>query len=671
MEQKSNVLYRAEKEYKNSREKFYLLLREILSNSIQAVLIRKKKEKDAGKEYLPEIKLQMIVREKNCTINLEDNGEGFTEINTKCFDELDKKNEEKEKFNFHPLGQGRLAILFFTDKAEYETVYKDNNNRLKKKSFPYPKEEDGLFSVSDFTETLVKETDTYTKLTVEIEKSNALSRAKTFYKRYGNVKDFKRWFVGTFFPVIIANEDLTIKIELNGETEVVNRKSIESETNNIPFTMSIEGENNEKHFTLWLVKGNEALKGDNPIVCFARNLRAELETGKLRYTLDNEDGYLLYLTSDFFDEHVDTKGEKIEISEEVVSAINEKTTAQLDDFFKDTIESNQKTTNANLKSFKKKYPSLETFIPDKELDGTKTVVDEEALVRAAIDSKGKIEKRFWTKMSKPFSGIDMVDETPYDESEECQKLLNSSLHIYVKHRERVLERLFEMIKPYDDEGNLKPELESDVQELLFKRGTLIDTSKDINHLHNLWILDDKFTTFSSTLKGKSTKPGQEQSDIYIWADDPQSVKQVLILELKSTTRAHNAGNKEEGMIAQVKRYASDVYNKPQKVLNWNDNMSCVQYQGVILARKADINKEVTSNNAGGGYRRIPFLIDSYYRDDDFYPTGKPEERIPIRIELYSFEDIYKLASSRNEVFFRLLKKEFEVGTGVEEKTVEE
>ena len=41
MEQKSNVQYRAEKEYKNSREKFFLLLREIISNAIHAVLIRK------------------------------------------------------------------------------------------------------------------------------------------------------------------------------------------------------------------------------------------------------------------------------------------------------------------------------------------------------------------------------------------------------------------------------------------------------------------------------------------------------------------------------------------------------------------------------------------------------------------------------------------------------
>lgn len=645
-----------------------MLLREIISNAIQAVLIRKKKEKDTEITYSPELNLSITIREKNCTIVLEDNGEGFTEINTECFDELDKKNIEKESFNFHPLGQGRLAILFFTDKAKYETVFKDSNGELKKKSFPYPKEEDGLFSVADFTDTTAEDTDTYTRLTVDIEKQNTLNRAKTFFKNYARVGDFKQWIVGTFFPVIIANEDLTIKLELNGEYDTVNRKSIETETTNIPFKMSIDSEEQEHNFTLWLIKGNEALRGENLIVCFARNLRAELETGKLRYTLDNKEGYLLYLTSDYFDEHVDTKGEKIEISEDIIAGINEQTTRYLDDFFKETINSNQKATIKNINNFKKKYPSLETFIPDKTLECSKTIVDEDALVKAAIDTKGKYEKRFWSKMNQPYSEDNKSEDTPYDDSEDCHKLLNSSLHIYVKHRERVLERLHDMIKPYDENGNPKPELESDVQDLLFKRGKLIDTSENINHLHNLWILDDKFTTFSSSIKGKSTKPGQEQSDIYIWADDPMSVKQVLILELKSTTQAHNAGNKEEGMIAQVKRYASDAYNKPQKILNWNNDMSNVQYQGIILAQKADINKELTYNNAGSGYRKIPFLKDSYYNEDEFFPTGRPEERKSIRIELYSFEDIYYLASSRNNVFFRLLKKEFDVSETIEQSS---
>ncbi len=655
MEQRSNVQYRAEKEYKNSREKFYFLLREIISNSIQAVLIRKDKEKNNN--YTPELKLDISFDDKQCSILLRDNGEGFTEINSQCFDELDKKNTEKEKYHYHPLGQGRLAIVYFTDKANYETVYKNSQGKYKKKTFPYPSQDDGLFKLFDINECDTTESETYTELRIEISKQQRYNRAKTFFKKYESINELKQWFIETFFPDIVSNEDILIHLSYNNESTTISQKSIELETEKLDFPMPLYDESYD--FRLWLIKNKESLRGDNTIVCFARNLKAELTNGKMSYSIDSKDGYLLYLTSEFFDENVDNKGEKIEISADAISAINDKINELLDERFKEIIENNQRETKKNLKKFRKNFPSLEAFISDDGFGDNKRIVSEEDIVKAAIDTKGKFEKRFWNKINT--SSID-TNDVPYDESEECQKLLNSSLHIYVKHRECVLQRLYEMIKKYDDEGNDKPELESAVQELLFKRGETLKDSKDINHLHNLWILDDKFTTFSDTFKAKSTKPGQELSDIYIWADDINEVKQLLILELKSTTNAHNAGSSKEGMIAQVKRYARDFYKNPTKRLNWDVNTNTIQYLGIILARKSDISKELTSNSAGGNYKKIPFLKSSYYKDDEFATSDSPDDMFPIRIELYSFEDIYKLASNRNDVFFRLLRNEF----GVEE-----
>ncbi len=133
MEQKSNVLFRAEKEYKRRREGFVCLLREIISNSLHAVLIRQTKES----AFVPEIELNISFNDNSemYQIDLTDNGEGFTEENRNYFEELDRKNLEKEQHHFHPLGQGRLAIVYFCDSAEYETVYKDENGNLKKKNY--------------------------------------------------------------------------------------------------------------------------------------------------------------------------------------------------------------------------------------------------------------------------------------------------------------------------------------------------------------------------------------------------------------------------------------------------------------------------------------------------------------------------------------------------------
>lgn len=650
MEQKSNVQYRAEKEYKNSREKFFLLLREIISNAIHAVLIRESKEKD----YIPELNLDVVFDETQCKIELTDNGEGFNERNRKYFEELDKKNPEKEKLNFHPLGQGRLAIVYFADSAEYETVYKDDSGKYNKRTIPYPSTSEGLFSFSEYEEVEVKN-NTYTKLTILINKQQSLGRAKTFFKSYSTYELFKQWFIETFFPFIISNETLVINISFNGNSFTIKKDSIEAETQKEPFELSLS-DDNKYSFILWLIKNSKPMHRDNPIICFARNLRASLSNGYLSYSIDNNEGYTLYLTSNFFDEYVDTKGERIDVSCDDIVYIQNKINEILDDKFKKVIENNRKVSKRNLKNFQQKYPSLEAFIVESTIIEDKNIVNEGEIIQSAINEKSRIEKKFWNQIDRD----PINEEDRFSDSEDCQKLLNSSLHIYVKHREIVLQRLYTLIQKFDEEGNDKSELESTVHELFINRGTTLSDSSNINHLHNLWILDDKFTTFSNDFKAKSTKSGQPLSDIYIWADDPGKVKQILIFELKSTTKAHNAGNKEEGMIAQVKRYAQDFYKNPTKTLNWDIDTDRVQYTGIILARKSDINKELTSLNIGGGnFNPIPFLSDSYYYDDSFPKDDNPRNKKDIRLELYSFEDIYELASNRNTVFFKLLKKEFE------------
>ena len=649
MEQKSNVHYRAEKEYKNSREKFFLLLREIISNAIHAVLIRQKKEK----EFVPIIEMSVNFNNSHCTIELTDNGEGFNKNNSEYFEELDKVNPEKEKLNFHPLGQGRLAIVFFSDSAIYETVYKNGDGNYKKKIINYPQSITDLYKLDLFPENDVNDTDTYTKLTISVNKQQSFSRANTFFTKYSDTEKLKNWFIENFFPFIVSNEKLTIKLSYNNdETITIKKDSLESETKSLSFNV-ILSDNKQYQFKLWLIKKGTPMSGANPITCFARNLKAILSNGKLNYSIDNENGYLLYLTSDYFDECVDTKGETIQISDNNISIIQEKICNELDKEFELVIKNNKGKTIKNLKSFKQQYPSLELFINDNDIIDSNNIIPKDDILKKAVEEKSRIEKKFWTHIDKETNeGSDS-----FEDSTDCQKLLNSSLHIYVKHRESVLNKLKSLISKFNENGDDKPELESTVHELFLKRGTTLKDSSNINHLHNLWILDDKYTTFSNNFKAKSTKNGQSLSDIYIWADDPQTTKQVLILELKSTTHAHNAGSKSEGMIAQVRRYAQNFYKNPSDVLNWDVNTEKVQYTGIILARKSDINKELTSGNVSG-YSPIPFLDNSFYNNDEFSVDGNPRNKVPIRIELYSFEDIYNLAFSRNNVFFKLLSNEF-------------
>ncbi len=159
-------------------------------------------------------------------------------------------------------------------------------------------------------------------------------------------------------------------------------------------------DDNQYSFTLWLVKNDEQMRGDNPIVCFARNLIANLSNGKLSYQIDNNEGYHLYLTSDFFDEYVDTKGEKIDISCDEITSIQKKINEILDDRFKVVIENNQKVSKRNLKNFQKKYPSLEAFVAESNIVGDKNIVNEKEIIQSAIDEKSRIEKKFWNQIDR-------------------------------------------------------------------------------------------------------------------------------------------------------------------------------------------------------------------------------------------------------------------------------
>ena len=647
MEQRSDVEFRAEKLYKNTRLKFGYLIREVVSNSIHAVLI--KKSLRGHSDFNPGVEFKVKRSESHITLEVRDNGDGFTDLNRMYFTSLDSRNVEKEKLHFHPKGQGRLAVVHFSDAATYSSTHLSTSGELNSLSFDYPESSQQLFDLNNLDVSSVSGRDTGVILRLQILKQQSLGRANTFFNKYSDAGQLAAWFIDTFFPFFMENETLILKIDFDGAIVPISKSFIEKNIKQVPFFVKLdENTAEDTPFHLWLVEAaTRTPKSRNQVACFARHLRAEIEGGKLEYEIDLPKLYDWKLTSEFFDDHVDQKGDKIEITssdtEKIQAALNE----ALDSEFSSQIRANREESGENVKRAKAKYHSLAVFIDSKINSETRKILRESDIVNTAIDEKGRVERAYW------------ANDEP--DPEEVGRLLNSSLQIYINHRGRILNRLQELIFRYDKEGENKHELEDDVHDLFLRRGSNLVDSSGNSHLHNLWILDDKYTIFSEKLQAASTKRGQAASDIYIWADDIEKTRELLILELKSTTASHNAGDKYESMVAQVKRYAGKFYRDPAKVLNWDVDPKNILYSGVVLARKSDINKELNSNNSGAFPEKIPFLESSYYFNEKFSVseslTAEPRF-VKIRIEMYSYEDIYGLAKSRNAVFLRLLKNEF-------------
>ncbi|EFW37910.1 ATP-binding protein [Treponema phagedenis] len=646
MEQVSNVKFRAEKMYKNAREGFGYVLRETVSNAIHAAVIRLNKEQN----ITPTVKIKISIDKDSAEILIEDNGEGFTNFNRKCFTHLDYINVEKQKYHFFPQGQGRLAIIYFTDGAIYTSTYKSDHGTLQEISFHYPMIENSLFNIEDTETQISTDQATGTKLKLYINKQQTFNRIKTFFlKQHDSSEKLKYWFIDNFLPFFIEFQSLCLNIEYLSDVFSINKATIEEDITRLSFDVLIPAYQNKKtNFNILIIDTNENSNKKNTVFCYARHLQAELTSGKLEYDIDLQKKAYWIVTSDFFDCFVDPKGDKIEILYDDIIKIQDQLNITLDIYYKKEIEKNREETKQNIKKTVQQYHSLKAFIDEEKIIQSKKITKTNDIVNEAIDQKAKIEKAYWLKNDIPSSDSD--------------KLLNSSLHIYVAHRERVLEQFHSMLLRFTDDGENNNISEEEIHNLFLKRGIQLSNADNINHLHNLWLLDDKYTVFSQTTKALSSKRGQPVSDIYLWIDDPEKVKELLILELKSTTSAHNAGDKYDSIVAQVKRYAAQFYRSPQKVLAWDTNPEKILYSGIILARKSDIYKELNSNNTSGNSHKIPFLQDSYFYNDKFSIAENdfsPPVYKDIRIDLLSFEDVYNLSKTRNKVFFKLLNGEYE------------
>ena len=215
------------------------------------------------------------MHEKSASLVVKDNGDGFNEYNRKYCTYLDDRNPEKERMKFHPQGQGRLAVIYFSDDAKYISVYRDNSKKLKKKMFSYPEKEMPLFDIeksegNDATD----EVFTSTELHLKISQPSTFKRAKTFFDKYSDVECLTNWFVDNFFPFFIENDNLKLAVSLNGAKKEITKRYIENNVTSIPFLLRME-EEKEYNFRLWLVKNESKMpKSKNFITCFARHIQA-------------------------------------------------------------------------------------------------------------------------------------------------------------------------------------------------------------------------------------------------------------------------------------------------------------------------------------------------------------------------------------------------------------
>ena len=645
MQHKSEVERRAEKEYKNKKHGFSYLLREVISNALHSCVL----SQDCAQ---PRIDLNIFYEEDKTSVEVSDNGEGFTKENYDCFEVLDSLNAKKEDQHFFPKGQGRLAIVYYTDSCEFNSTFLENGSVYIRR-FLYPKKDDvGLFDASECSKCNESENpEIKTKISMICTTQQKQLRAKTFFSEHDSAQKIKTWVLSNFMPFFLpcgevesrGRSNIVLDITFNEETAKISREDLNYFAERIEFSLSLNGE--EYPFCLWLLKdSNEG--GELQTISCARGLVVAVKPHDLKYDFSAKEKFKVFVTSAYFDDRVSSIGDAVELENEIYEVINGAISANLDAYFAAEIRENREKTKKHFSDYEKELPLFSQFLdPNVLAESSRRILEKKEIEAQAC--RKKIEEEL-----KYFRG---------EKSEQTNLVIRSGLAVYVKHRKTILEEFAKLLEQYETNNPC----EREVHELICPPGDYYTGTEDY-FKHNLWIVDDKFAHFSYT---HSAKSGESLPDIAIhaYADNNEQPTEVVFIELKRPLGAHNAGSKDEDMTSQVLRYARTFFSE-SKGLGQNggaidiDTKNC-RFFGYILAGRDDIARERRKRREKDGldlYIKIPFLQDSYFRDLDISPVNQDSDssssKKMMRLEMYAYSDLKRLCQNRNKVFFSLLEK---------------
>lgn len=580
--------------YKNKRNAVELILREAISNAIHACIIQYKQNEN--NKYLPEISI--IINSEEKSIKIEDNGIGFSEDDKRLFFDIAKSNILKQENKLPSKGLGRLVFIYFAKNIHYETTH--NKKFI---SFEYPQQEDNLFKIyNQKFENTYKENGTSLSLNMD-EKY-----LKTFIKKYANpIEKFEEWIIDNFAFLLYDFKELKISASIDKKIKEMQFSNIDKKEFNIKIY--------DKEFPIEIIIVNSKSNLDIKLVAHKLLIEKKIDYDRIINSLNKK----IYISSPLLDDRITADGLNAEI-EDIKSELEEEITKVLDKEFDELIAKQREKSRENLSVTKSELPFLAEFMPDFESINGYKIKSKTDFIQDAINEKGKLEQNFWESKDEQLD----------------TRLQKSSLYLYVKHRERVLAKLEQMM----GDSNFK---EDDFHQLLTDRKC--ENLEVANH--NLWLLDDKFSYF---FEAHNSKIGESSVDVEFYLNpfinDEEQPTHIVLLELKNPTKAHNPGQ----MIEQLKRYASKIYNNAKTKNGVNINVEKCQFFGYIIANINDIKNEEIKQDENT-FKLIPYTESSFEGKVSFLPKN---ERVDLYLTLLSTQDLLRIAKFRNKTLFEIL-----------------
>lgn len=442
-------------------------------------------------------------------------------------------------------------------------------------------------------------------------------------------------------------------------------------------------------FHLYVLKSGKTTSRKNNYVTLCANSRA---VGSKRNMADYDSLYAypicedgetrfldIYVVSNFLDNRVNNARTAFKIQEknestidfgedykqitidDIMRAITKEVASMYASYAKATKERNIKETKKYIETSAPQYRSF-LFRPDVLDAMPPNLTDdkkEEYLHRIAYNENKKLSSKIEEFISLRDVNEDKIKEiittikskTAYDVD---------ALTDYVFRRKAII-NLFEKMLDAREDG--KYELESMIHNLIFPMGL---TNRNLSYqYHNLWLLDDRLSTFKFIASDKSItsfsqiKSSHEPDLIMIEREenlvnsrisfgdkDAGEVGMMVIFEFKRPGDTAHQKNKSDfrwEFSELVEDYFDDfMYGKEKQKKNYRGNIVKVttdtpKFGYVVMDEMPD---NLVDFNIHKGWRRTPYK--SYY---------KINSDLNMHIEAITFQDLLSNASARNNPFF--------------------
>ncbi len=554
-------------------------------------------------------------------IKVTDNGTGFTDENFKKFGTLLEHQDKYHK------GLGRLVYLQY-----FKTVDIKSHFDKKTRTFKFDKK----FKKKS---TVVKQ---------ESNLSGATLHFKQYYKKniktysYVTPKDLVESVRLRFYPILYNRKSSNKQLEINFNLTVKQQSSKLKNTrksliaSNLPELKEMKFDDKLDLFSdvILSYQINKNYKGTSIITAISVDGRT------INLDLLSEDeipqGYEVFVlfTSKYFDGKASNNREAIDIDKPTLDKIKRIFRKNIKKLFEHEIPEISKRNDKIVAKLQRQYPYLNGYVT-KDLVG---LAKRDSLLDEA-------HRRFFEDQKKILESENLTDE----QYEKALKLSSRILTEYIIYRQKIIDKL----KVVDMTST-----EAEIHNLIVPTKEVLDGEKFIEDIYrnNIWLLDDKFMTYSTILSEKEMKRLLEyiklddefdddtRPDIAIvFSKDPSETKRlvdVVIVELKKM------GLK----LAKKEEVVSQLRQRARKLLQFYPNqIGRIWFYGIV-----DIDKEFRISLKENGFTPVYSEDQVFYNEQKIIVDEDKNIVVPIGLNIMSYKALMMDADARNSTFLKIL-----------------